>query len=253
MAGGKTRSSRPNGSTGSSSSGQADVGVSFAAALPLGEKLVAELGLADSVDTLGRWIVHHYASLIERAKTAKGPAKAEAERQAAAAILQLWTHRRDLPNGARPFEEYEPVLRLLRALDPEGPAYLRREVWDKVEPEKVPEQSRRWLQFAEGFDRAARMLIDECLIRAAKLAENQAADWVELATKDPAFGGPDIDIVITFSGLEDRRAERLQRNVEAIECRIHSLDTVAEACAIVRDDLVLKLNSARAEIGRSQD
>ena len=48
------------------------------AVLDLGRALVDELGLDPGVDTLGRWMAHHIAELIEEAETAKGeerPAK----------------------------------------------------------------------------------------------------------------------------------------------------------------------------------
>ena len=44
--------------------------------LVLGKKIVDELGLDQSADTLGRWMAHYLAEKIEDAKAATGEARA---------------------------------------------------------------------------------------------------------------------------------------------------------------------------------
>src|SRR6202050_2818855 len=94
--------------------------------LQLGEKIVQELELDPSVDTLGRWMAHYLAELIRNAETAGVEDRPEKLLRCASAITDLWRHRSELPNGKRPFEEIEPILRALETLDPENatPRYL---------------------------------------------------------------------------------------------------------------------------------
>src|SRR6266436_3211912 len=95
----------------STSSEQTDDSARSHDILTLGCKLVEELGLEPSVDTLGRWMAHHIADLMLEAKSATGKEKELAEKNCFEAILALWKHRAELPNGKRPFEDLEPVIR----------------------------------------------------------------------------------------------------------------------------------------------
>lgn len=85
--------------------------------LQLGKKIVDELGLDQSVDTLSRWMAHYIAELIHSAETADTEDRSEKLSRCASAILDLWEHRSELPNGKRPFEDVEPILRALQSLD----------------------------------------------------------------------------------------------------------------------------------------
>ena len=87
--------------------------------LALGRKLVEELGLEESNDTLGRWMAHCLADLITKAENASGGDKDAGRKECFDAILALWRHRSELPSGKRPFAELEPVIRAVESLDPE--------------------------------------------------------------------------------------------------------------------------------------
>ena len=136
--------------------------------LALGQKLVQELGLEESTDTLGRWMAHHIADLMINAENAIGDEKAAAERKCFDAILELWKHRSELPNGKRPFEDLEPVMRAIESLDPEDdtPRYYRAVRPPKGETVETSEQE-EWLSLVDGLDYTAKVLIGYCLTEAA--------------------------------------------------------------------------------------
>jgi hypothetical protein len=46
----------------------------------LGERIVEEFGLGDSADTLGRWMAHRVAELMDRAERASAVAELESAR-----------------------------------------------------------------------------------------------------------------------------------------------------------------------------
>ena len=82
--------------------------------MELGCHLVHELGFGDSVDTLGRWMAHHVAELIDTAKNGKTEDKRLRSReQATEIILELWKHRASLPGNAWPLAPYKDVLRVI--------------------------------------------------------------------------------------------------------------------------------------------
>src|SRR5206468_12121550 len=83
--------------------------------LKLGKKIVDELGLDQTVDTLGRWMAHYIAEKIGDVEAATGEDRAQKMSECRDAILQLWAHRSELPNGKRPFEDFEPIFRALQS------------------------------------------------------------------------------------------------------------------------------------------
>lgn len=92
--------------------------------MELGKTIVGELGLDPGVDTVGRWMAHHIAELITDAESATDPeAKRTKEAQAAEAISRLWQHRSAYDNRINPLHELQPILQILRTLNP------NRNVW----------------------------------------------------------------------------------------------------------------------------
>jgi chorismate-pyruvate lyase len=66
----------------------------------LGKRIVQELGLDNSVDTLGRWMAHRVAELIERAEHTQAETDKEAAKnECTDLILKLWERRYNWPHG----------------------------------------------------------------------------------------------------------------------------------------------------------
>ncbi|MGW7307265.1 hypothetical protein ACWGI1_16990 [Streptomyces sp. NPDC054835] len=74
--------------------------------MTLGEKILHELGAAETVDTLTRWLAHHVAGLITEAEHAQRSGTPEEAASAAErcrqAILDLWAQRTAWPRGWPP-------------------------------------------------------------------------------------------------------------------------------------------------------
>jgi hypothetical protein len=213
----------------------------------LGRKLVDELGLEPSVDTLGRWISHHVAELITKCETENGEAKESAKKECFHAILTLWRHRSELPNGKRPFEDLEPIVRAVASLDPEDetPRYFREmRAINGLNAEESKEES--WLELADGLDYSAKLLIGHCLTQAASLAIKESKEWDKYAMNaglDDGYSAivikfiapdNDIDTEPNFNQiLRDQLEERIARLktfvnmtgvlVEALELQLHSI------------------------------
>ncbi|WP_353215857.1 AVAST type 3 anti-phage proein Avs3b [Salinisphaera hydrothermalis] len=165
--------------------------------MDLGKKLVDELGIDKSVDTLGRWMAHYIAELIRDAEDAAPehrPAKLDS---CASAILELWRHRAELPDGTRPFEDVEPILRALESLEPcnDTPRYFRqpRNMAVEKEPETEVDQ---WLKLADGIDFTARQLIRHCLVCASQSAQEKTEEWVQLVESTGLNNDMDIKAIL---------------------------------------------------------
>lgn len=171
--------------------------------LALGKKIVDELGLDQSVDTLGRWMAHYIAQKIEDVEAANGEeARGHKMSECREAILKLWAHRRELPNGKRPFEELEPIVRVLKSLDVEDatPRYFC-QARSTADQNDENDSTTKWLDIASGLDDTARILIRYCLGMAAKEAVDKSREWVALAESIAEEG--DIDIKIVGIIVED--------------------------------------------------
>lgn len=94
--------------------------------MELGRHLVRELGIENSVDTLGRWMAHHISELIEQAE--KAPSDTErliALKEATDTILKLWEHRAFLPGNAYPLAPYRNILLALDRLAPNNDPFIQ--------------------------------------------------------------------------------------------------------------------------------
>lgn len=145
----------------------------------LGKALVKELNLDPGVDTLARWMAHYIAEQIEIAEKTTGVEKREAEERCFETILKLWKHRSSLSIKARPFENFEPILRTLKRLDPEKKRnFLFGDRDDSSE--RVPEEINKWLEVAKGIDEAARVWLKYVLKQAALAATDESTiEWLE--------------------------------------------------------------------------
>ena len=170
--------------------------------LALGKKLVDELGLDQSVDTLGRWMAHHIAEKIEAAESAAGEARDQKMSECCDAILKLWAHRSELSDGKRPFEEFGQIFRVLKSLDLDDPTprYFR-QVRSAADQDDENDSTKQLLEMASGVDYAARILIRYCLATAAQEAVDKSRDWVALA--ESIAEERDIDVRIVLSIAED--------------------------------------------------
>ncbi|MCP1843948.1 hypothetical protein ACVIHI_003133 [Bradyrhizobium sp. USDA 4524] len=203
----------------------------------LGRKLVDELGLADSTDTLGRWMAHYISDLIVKAENASVANKAVAEKEASEAILNLWRHRSELPDGKRPFGELEPIIRIVESLDPENttPRYFRGRRPPKDEKAETSEQE-SWLNVVEGLDYSAKVLIGHCLAEAAGAALDKSKEWVKLAETIDDDGVPEIVIRLVVSAADidkapDLNAEQrklLTNRIERLKAFVGIAKSVAE-------------------------
>ena len=206
------------------------------AVLALGKKLIRELKLGDTTDTLARWMAHYVAELIkdsERRSTKDRPGQLE---KCFEAILALWQQMHVLPDGKRPFEGLEPVLRALESLGPSNP---QRRYYPTARP-PVNEceegvESRKWLELADGLDYSARILIRQCLTNAAASAVDRSKEWVTIAERAARNDAelPIFKIVIgerdlsATSDPKDEQRKQLEDRVSKLRAFIRLATVVA--------------------------
>ena len=84
--------------------------------LSLGARIVRELELDESTNTLSRWMAHHLAETMKSAEVADEANKERLEEKAVSLILELWANRRDLPGNAYPLAKLGEAIAVLNRL-----------------------------------------------------------------------------------------------------------------------------------------
>ena len=216
--------------------------------LALGKKIVDELGLDQPVDTLSRWMAHYIAEKIEDADAAIGEVRDRKMSECSDTILKLWTHRSELPNGKRPFEDFEPIFHVLKSLDLDDttPRYFR-QVRSAADENDEDESTAQWLGIASKLDCAARMLIRYCLAIAARDAVGKSRDWVALA--EAIKEEVDIDIVTVHFITNDVDAMDSEIPDDPAKVRIKDLlkrlETFTDLASMLSSHLRQQLEQAR--------
>jgi hypothetical protein len=93
--------------------------------LALGDRMVYELGLEESTNTTARWMAHHLADLIVRARTLKGVKQEQAAAAATDLVLKLWSKREVVPGNVYPLKDLGNALSVLRLLESEASPFSR--------------------------------------------------------------------------------------------------------------------------------
>ena len=84
--------------------------------LSLGARIVRELELDQSTNTLSRWMAHHLAETIKSAEVADEASRERLEEKAVQLILELWSHRGHLPGKVYPLAQLEDIIAILKHL-----------------------------------------------------------------------------------------------------------------------------------------
>ncbi|WP_368497175.1 hypothetical protein [Herbiconiux sp. A18JL235] len=149
--------------------------------LELGKLLAAQL---EQTDTLGRWMAHYLAERMVSLEQETGSDRDAAKGEVADLILRLWSLRRQLPGDRLPLAEVDEVEAVLERLTPgRRPwAYFGAFSAD-IKPSPEETETNATLKAALLVDRLAGDLVHGLIGRAAALAEQDGAAWINHAEK----------------------------------------------------------------------
>lgn len=219
--------------------------------LALGERLIAELKLVDSTNTLARWMAHYIAELIVRAEQAAPAQHREALEECARAIMDLWALARTFPTERGIFESVDRIIEVIDSLHPDAGSYYRNDRWRALEALAIGAGNEidELLTTALEIDGIARSLIHHVLTLAAQVARRESAEWLELAQdledEDPYT---ELRIRIVAMGREQESLERYR--IEQLEKRIAQLDQFSAAAQSLRTSLMESLAEAKDSSAR---
>jgi len=127
--------------------------------IKLGKKIIHELQLEESSNTLGRWMSHYIAGLIHNVENCESLVEKEIkQKECCDIILKLWGNREHLPNGAIPLSELKPLVDLLNIfIEKEHPIPLLRRFRD------IPDEG-SWIELAKAVKYNSKNIFNLCIL-----------------------------------------------------------------------------------------
>jgi hypothetical protein len=215
--------------------------------LQLGKRLVRQLGLDDSTDTLSRWIAHALAERMEAVETAEPSDRDRLEHETIDLILKLWSHRRDFPADNRPFKDVEDLSLTLAQLVREEPTSRYFSSDARAAIEEAPNPARMWLKRALAIEQAARAVINYCLSAADEATPGDRRQWADLA--EAAGLGDDVDVrIVRFTHLlpflleEEQSGDLATRALASLK---EKTSLMREIASKIESDVSRKLRSRK--------
>jgi hypothetical protein len=201
--------------------------------IKLGKLFVKELNLEPGVDTLSRWMAHYLAEKMTEVEILPiGNKRDQAQKECFEVILKLWERRWTLLNGKRPFENFEPILRLLEKINPENDHdYYTRVILNRQYPELektnlLNKDATDWIKVVNEIDRVSRIWIDFCLKEAVKsLTTEKTEEWIKEAENIPnnedvqvikILFNTDSKTVATSEELSAYRKKQLEKRIDEL-------------------------------------
>ena len=127
----------------------------------LGKKIVEELKLEPSVNTLGRWMSHYVAELIREVENcATQEEKSIKQKECFDVILKLWQNRDHITGVSKPLKEMEPLIELLDLLKKNDFSYP---YW-LYSPDSI--ETPTWKDFAKKVKTSCDQILELCLYTA---------------------------------------------------------------------------------------
>ncbi|WP_147243835.1 AVAST type 3 anti-phage proein Avs3b [Marinomonas rhizomae] len=220
------------------------------AVLELGKKLTQELDLDKSVDTLGRWMAHYIAELMQEAEQAVEEERIEKRRVCAEAILSLWKHRAGLAEHSTPLSEFRPLLEFLHDLNPKSTRPCYSDPSEKITEEyQLDESQTQSLQLIESIDTTAKILIRHALMCASTSAAIGSKEWLNLIENAGLEDDPETFLAKLMYGEADTHfgAHSDKKKYQELEKRINQLESFSKVAQCFAADWRKHLANAEAQ------
>jgi hypothetical protein len=206
--------------------------------LYLGKKLETNLE-NDNGNETSAWMAHFIAEKMAAIDSARGKAKASAQRECFEVILMLWDQQGCFPHDTRPFKDFDSTFRAMAHIDPNktAPSFFRNENEDNQPPKEI-EQA---IKLITNLDAAARIMISffvrESILHAT---DESTLEWLDaisgMARSDEARIIlkliPELDDKDTAQAQNEKRKNELSEHIdrlEAFECLSREIKSVLKA------------------------
>jgi hypothetical protein len=178
-------------------------------------------------------MAHYIAELMIQAERANEEERAAAQKKCFEAILMLWKHREALPDGTRPFEVFESVLKTLDRLNPENDNHWLAHF--RSPPDTCDSETKQILQIMENLDESARSMMSVLLnVAMGSCQDKETLTYLQNAKEE--LGDKRVQVV---ERIFDFRASYWEGKIDdakrkLIQERLKHLDRFLESAKTVR-------------------
>ncbi|MFT6908208.1 MAG: hypothetical protein ACJAS1_004902 [Oleiphilaceae bacterium] len=186
--------------------------------------------------------------LAEQMELADDGSCVQAKKNCFETILQLWENHSVFPDGARPFEQFEPIFKTLDSLSPENaiPRYFTNQ---EFEPSEELNSSYTWLEAARKLDSAARTLITFIFDQAIDNAiTDDTKDWIK--TLSGTVDVNTVNFIVRYAG--EKEPNKTQERIEKLNNRVKQLKMFESLSKSILQDLELELEALNEGESRGQ-
>lgn len=209
--------------------------------IKLGEKLVKELRLESSNNTLGRWMSHYIAELIQKTKqSTKEKEKCILQKECCETILKLWSNRIHLPNSARPFNEIEPFLKIIDSLKKEEYSipYFRYS--------NLSNEDTNWNKFISTVKKNSEDIFNLCMVASTPQEKiNKEMKWVE--NHKDMLEDNESELIEHIAGLLLDHGNTVYKNKKGEDKQLSEF-TSLERYSKVFENIELRLDKQKEEL-----
>lgn len=126
--------------------------------LKLGKKIIKELQLEHTGNTLVRWMIHYISELMEKADNAPlGRKKEQLRKECCETILELWGNREFLPMK-KPLQNVNPIIEILEVFKERD--FLLSPRW--LEYRSLP-RNNKWASFVNLVKNNSEKIFNQCM------------------------------------------------------------------------------------------
>mgnify|MGYP006110018475 CR=1 FL=1 len=211
--------------------------------LNLGKRLINNLDRSKG-DRTSEWMTSYLAEKIIATESVQEDKITTEQRECFETILHLWEHRAHLPTHTRPFEDFEPVFRAIKHIDPENPApsYFRNENSSQA----IPKDVEQYVNLIVNLDSATRVMLSFYMKEAIMSTMSESTiEWLD-AIKGIAESG-EARIILNFlpemDSLNGKQANDLKsKKIKQLTEQIEKLESFEHISKITRSNLQTQLD-----------
>lgn len=143
-------------------------------------------------------MAHYIAELITESKNTNVKNKRLIQKKCFDTILALWQHHNVMPDGNRPFEDLEPIVRTIERLNPDkNTIHYSHSARSSIISDEESDETNILLKKIEDIDYSARVMIADYLAQASCNAVDKSKEWIRLA-KAAEIDPPHVERILQF-------------------------------------------------------
>ena len=187
----------------------------------LGKKIIEELDLKDSVDTLSRWMISYLSEKIIKAEAAIGDKREQLQIECCDLILKIWNHRSSYNAISTPFEKFKAIYEVLLQINREDEWSFYSRGCEQFNDKANSLEQKYWLELIKELDQVVKVWMRYFSYNAAMgLVDQGVNEWLDILDNIEDVESDILKQLLSFErdGIYTQtKVQKLQRNLETLK------------------------------------